>query len=69
VKIWKKSRRGGIGFGYDTKSSYPVGLARVKAKTLSGVGSGSRVKANSLSGGGRVSRVRLVGLSGLAELT
>jgi hypothetical protein len=51
-----------------TETEFSAGLARVKAKTLSGsgrvswvrsgYGSGNRVKAFSLSGGGRVSRVR-----------
>jgi hypothetical protein len=51
-----------------TETEFSAGLARVKAKTLSGsgrvsrvmsgYGSGNRVKAFSLSGGGRVSQVR-----------
>jgi hypothetical protein len=58
-----------------TETGFPAGLARVKAKTLSGsirvgrVMSGNRVKAFSLSGGGWVNRVRLAGLSGLAGLS
>jgi hypothetical protein len=53
---------------YDTETEFPAGLARVKAKTLSGngrvsrvrsgYGSGNRVKAFSLSGGDRVRQVR-----------
>jgi hypothetical protein len=52
-----------------TETEFPAGLARVKAKTLSGsdwvsrirsgYGLGNRVKPFSLSGSGRVSRVRL----------
>jgi hypothetical protein len=57
-----------------TETEFSTGLARVKAKTLSGsgrvsrvrsgYGSGNRVKAFSLSGGGQVSRVRSVYGSG-----
>jgi hypothetical protein len=62
-----------------TETEFPVGLARVKAKTLSGngrvsqvrsgYGLGTRVKAFSLSRSGRVSRVRVARLSGLAGLS
>jgi hypothetical protein len=46
-----------------TETGFSAGLARVKAKTLSGSGqvsrvrSGNRVKAFSLSGGDRISRL------------
>jgi hypothetical protein len=77
AKIWKKSKRGRNLFQLRHETWFPAGLVGVKAKTLSGVKSGSwlglvrvrQVKAYSLSGGGRVSRVRLAGLSGLAGLS
>jgi hypothetical protein len=44
---------GGIGFGYNANFWFPVGLARVKAKTLSGVRSGTQVR----SGSGQVTKL------------
>jgi hypothetical protein len=46
---------------------FSVGLARVKAKTLSGVGSGTRVRSGKagLSSGKSKSYSRAVGLAGL----
>jgi hypothetical protein len=31
--------------GYDTEIEFPTGLARVKAKTFSGIGSGSQIRS------------------------
>jgi hypothetical protein len=59
VKIQKKSRRGESGSVRITETKFSTGLARVKAKTLSGSGrvsrvrSGNRDKAFSLYGSGR----------------
>jgi hypothetical protein len=53
------------------ETEFPVGLTWVKAKTLSGIGSGSRVR----SGPGRVTGLRLfpysgaIGLAGLGQIT
>jgi hypothetical protein len=66
MKIRKKSRRGGGGeFGLVTitETEFLAGLTRVKAKTLSGIGSGSRVR----SGLSWISRVKVAGLSGLTS--
>jgi hypothetical protein len=67
VKNRKKSRRGESGSVTITETRFSAGLARVKAKALSGsgrvsrvgsgYGSGNRDKAFSLSGSDRVSRV------------
>jgi hypothetical protein len=46
--------------GYDMETEFPAGLTRVKAKTLSGIRSGSWVR----SGPGRVTRLSLFSLSG-----
>jgi hypothetical protein len=50
MKIQKKSRRGESESVMITEIGYPVGLARVKAKTIFGSGQVSRVR----SGSGRV---------------
>jgi hypothetical protein len=64
--------------GYDTNFQFLVGLARVKAKTLSKVSLGSRVRLGPGQEarlrqipypGGRVSRLRLAGLSRIAGLS
>jgi hypothetical protein len=65
VKIQKKSRRGEFGSVTITETEFLAGLTWVKAKTLSGIGSGSRVR----SGPGRISRFRVAGLCGLAGLS
>jgi hypothetical protein len=46
------------------ETEFPTGLTRVKAKTLSGIGSGSRVR----SGPGRVTGLRLFPYSGAIGL-
>jgi hypothetical protein len=57
--------------GYDMETEFPAGLTRVKAKTLSGIRSGSWVR----SGPGRVTRLSLfpylgaIGLAGLGRIT
>jgi hypothetical protein len=57
--------------GYDMETEFPARLTRVKAKTLSGIKSGSRVR----SGSGRVTGSRLfpylgaIGLAGLGRIT
>jgi hypothetical protein len=62
---------------YDTETEFSAGLTRVKAKTLSGIGSRSwvrsgpgrvrQVKAKSLSGAVGLSWDRLAGPSGLSS--
>jgi hypothetical protein len=66
VKIQKKSRRGESGSVTITETEFSAGLARVKAKTLSGsdrvrsgCGLGNWVKAFSLSRDYHVNRFRL----------
>jgi hypothetical protein len=69
VKIQKKSRRGESGSVTITETEFSAGLARVKAKTLSGsdrvsrvrsgYGLGNWVKAFSLSRDYQVNRFRL----------
>jgi hypothetical protein len=57
--------------GYDMETKFLAGLTRIKAKTLSGIGSGSRVR----SGLGRVTGLRLfpylgaIWLAGLGWIT
>jgi hypothetical protein len=67
MKIRKKSRRGESGSVTIMETEFLAGLARVKAKTLSGSGReaglgrvrvGNRVKAFSLARGGRLGLVR-----------
>jgi hypothetical protein len=67
AKIWKKSRRGESGSVTITETGFSAGLARVKAKILSGSGRVSRVR----SGPGRVTGLRhfpYLGAVGLARL-
>jgi hypothetical protein len=63
---------------YDTQTEFPFGLTWVKAKTLSGIGSGSWVRSSNwvkafclvqVGRLGQVCRVRVARLSGLAELS
>jgi hypothetical protein len=58
---------GGIGFGYDSNFWFAVGLARVKAKTLSGIRSGTQVRSGKaeFSSGMAKSLSGAVGLAGL----
>jgi hypothetical protein len=61
VKVWKKSRRGWIRFRNWNRTQTRVNQVRwVKAKTLSGIGSGSRIR----SGPGRLTGLRLFLSSG-----
>jgi hypothetical protein len=48
--------------GCNVETEFPAGLTRVKAKTLSKIGSGSRVRSG--QGQGRVTGLRLFSLSG-----
>jgi hypothetical protein len=50
---------------HDTETEFQVGLTRVKAKTLSRIGSRSRVR----SGPGRVRQVKAKSLSGAVRLS
>jgi hypothetical protein len=60
-----RNQEGGEFLAKITETEFLTGLTRVKAKTLSGIGSGSRVR----SGPGLISRVRVAGLSRLAGLS
>jgi hypothetical protein len=54
MMIQKKSRRGEFGSVMITETDFLARLTRVKANTLSGIGSGSQVR----SGSGRVTGLR-----------
>jgi hypothetical protein len=53
---------------YDTETEFPAGLARIKAKTLSGSGWVSRVRSG-YDSGNRVMAFSLSGAIGLARLS
>jgi hypothetical protein len=60
---------------YDTEIEFSAGLTRVRAKTLSRIGSGSRVRSGNqvkaffLARAGRLGRVCRVGVAGLSGLS
>jgi hypothetical protein len=53
--------------GYDMETEFPAGLTRVRAKTLSGIGSGSQVRSgtDSVTGLRLFPYPRAIGLAGL----